>query len=266
MHSTLMLARASWLSAVSYRVRMLFSLASLLATVVPVYFVARALQPLMGPSIAGQGGQYFAFVIVGMLAFSFLSLSVTALPGAVGSGISSGTLEAMLATPVPVPALLAGLVGYGYAWATLKGALLLTLGWAMGMQIEWGRIAPALLILVLIVLAHAPFGLVAAALVLAFRTPGPLPQAVLVTSGLLGGVYYPTHVIPGWLQSVSAFLPLSYGLRALRRTLLEGLPLSAVAADLAILTGFVLALSALGAIAFAQALRYSRRTGTLAHY
>jgi ABC-type multidrug transport system permease subunit len=89
---------------------------------------------------------------------------------------------------------------------------------------------------------------------------------VLVLSGFLGGVYYPTHVIPSWLQNVSAFLPLTYGLRALRQTLLEGLPLRAVLPDVLVLVAFVALLFLVGAFAFRQALRYARRTGTLAQY
>ena len=40
---------------------------------------------------------------------------------------------------------------------------------------------------------------------------------MLAASTLLGGVYYPTTVIPSWLASASEFVPLGYGLRALRQ-------------------------------------------------
>ena len=56
-------------TAFSYRLNALFSVAGLLATVVPVYFVAKALQPVMAKSIQAEGGEYFAFVLVGMVAF-----------------------------------------------------------------------------------------------------------------------------------------------------------------------------------------------------
>jgi len=115
-------------------------------------------------------------------------------------------------------------------------------------------------------LAHLPFGLFGAALVLWFRTTGPLPKGVLAASGLLGGVYYPTQVIPAWLHTASAGLPLTYGLRSLRRVLLDGAPFSAVAGDLAILAAFATVLLALGAWTFDRALRDARRTGTLAQY
>ena len=61
-------------------------------------------------------------------------------------------------------------------------------------------------------------------------------------------------------------MPLSPGLRALRQTLLEGASLSSVMPDVLLLVGFVVLLNALGCLAFVEALRYARRTGTLAQY
>jgi len=82
----------------------------------------------------------------------------------------------------------------------------------------------------------------------------------------LGGVYYPTHVMPSWLPRLSDAIPLTYGLRALRMTLLEGIPFSAVIPDVATLIGFVLVLTALSLFALTEALHYARRSGTLAQY
>jgi hypothetical protein len=61
-------------------------------------------------------------------------------------------------------------------------------------------------------------------------------------------------------------VPLSYGLRALRRTLLDGAPVAASARDLAILGGGALALLAISLIVFSYALRYAKHAGTLAQY
>lgn len=266
MREAMALVRASWLTASSYRLNMVLSVIALLVTVVPFYFVAEALQPLMAGPIRDEGQDYFGFLIVGTVAFSFLSTAVTALPGAVGSGIRSGTLEALLATPARLPSVLGGLIGYGLLWTTVRATLLIALGLVLGVQVDWGNVALASGIIGMIVLAYLPLGIAAAALVLAFRTTGPLPQGVLIASGMLGGVYYPTHVIPSWIERISDVIPLTYGLRALRRTLLDGASLSAVATDLAVLAGFIVVLSVAAAMAFRLALGHARRAGTLAQY
>lgn len=266
MREAMALMRAGWLTATSYRLNMAFSVVALLVTIVPFYFVADALQPIMEDAISNEGQQYFGFLVVGTVAFSFLSAAVTALPGAVGSGIRSGTLEALLATPARLPAILGGLIGYGILWTALRATLLIAFGLLLGVRVDWGNVLLASGIVAMIVLAYLPVGLAAAALILAFRTTGPLPQGVLIASGMLGGVYYPTHVIPASIEGLSYVIPLTYGLRALRRTLLDGAPFSAVASDVAILGTFILVLSVAGAGAFALAMRYARRTGTLAQY
>jgi ABC-2 type transport system permease protein len=144
--------------------------------------------------------------------------------------------------------------------------VLLAGGWLLGASIAPASLPFALVILAVIVLAHAAIGLLSGAMVLAFRTAGPLSRLVLVASSLLGGVYYPTHVIPSWLRVVSEVLPLSYGLRALRRVLLQGASFSDVAPDLLILLGETAVLVALGVGVFSLAFRYARRQGTLAQY
>jgi ABC-2 type transport system permease protein len=264
--AALALLRAGWLSALSYRLEMALSVGGLLVLVVPLYFVAHALQPVMADSIRGQGGDYFAFVLVGIMAIHFLGPAVNALPGAVGSSIRSGTLEALLGTPASRASLLGGLVAYDLTWAVVRAAVLATAGIALGAWLEPAALLPALGVMALIVAAHLPFGLLAAALVLAFRTPGPLPRVAIAASVLLGGAYYPTEVIPDALRVASAAMPLTYGLRALRGLLLEGASPAAVAPDVAVLAVFAAGLLAVGALVFAAALRYARGAGTLAQY
>jgi len=266
MAEALALMRMSWLSAISYRLNMVISLGALLVSIVPLYFIANAIQPVIEDAIQTQGGEYFTFLLVGIVTFSFLTTAVNSLPGAIGGGIGSGTLEAMFATPARIPALIVGFMGYGFVWTAVRALVLLTAGLAFGAEYAIGSLFSAFLILLLIILAYVPIGLIGAAMVLVFRTTGPLPKIVLVFSGLLGGVYYPTHVIPSWLEHLSAIVPLTYGLRPLRQTLLEGMPLHAVMLDLTILCAFVVGLLAVGWIAFTKALRYSRKAGTLSQY
>jgi len=262
----LALIRAYGLTSLSYRLGTIVSVCGLVVSIVPAYFIAQALQPVMAKSIAHEGQQYFGFVVVGMIAFLLVATSLRALPEAIQSGIARGTLEALLATPTRLPVLLGGMAGYPVLSTMVQGAIALLTAWVLGAHVAWHRGLPALGILLLIILAHIPFGVVTASFVITFKTPGPLSLGVAMLSGFLGGVYYPTQVLPFWLHGVSAFLPLTYGLRALRRTLLDGAPFSAVASDVAVLAAFAVALVGASLLAFSRALRYARRAGTLAQY
>ncbi len=260
------LIRAAWLTAASYRVGMVFSLLGLLAVLLPLYFIANALQPTMQGAIGPEARQYFAFVVVGAAVFSLLSTCTTALPAALDGAIARGTFEVMLGTPARLSAICAGLMGYGLLWSVLRAGILVATAVALGAQVMWHSVPLGLLVLAITMLSYAGAGLILSALVLVFRTTGPLTAGLLTASMFLGGVYYPTRVIPSWVRDFASVFPITHGLRALRQIVLLGSPLTAVARDLETLTIMTALLLAVGAALFHIALRHARRTGTLSSY
>lgn len=257
---------AHWQALRTYRMQTLLSIVGLLLGIVPLYFVANAVQPIMAGSIAAEGGSAFGFLVIGLATFMLVSVAITALPQVTSDRIGSGVLEALLATPTSTAELFIGLNAFDLLFSALRASLLFAAAAVLGARFAPGALLPAAAILILIVTAHIPFGLIGAAMVIAFRNPGPLPKIIMMLSGLLGGVYYPTSVVPSWLQSVSEILPLSHGLRALRRVLLQHAPLSSVAPDLFALIVANVLLFLVAILAIGAALRYARIHGTLAQY
>lgn len=257
---------AAWRTALSYRVRFVMSLFSIVVMIVPLYFVSRALQPVMAPVIVTEGVHYFAFVTLGLFATNVVQSSLTAFPDSVRADLNSGFFEAVVSTPTGAGAVAVGLSGYSILRNTLRGAILVLAGAVLGINLVWSRLPEAFIIVILIVLAHFGIGLIAGALVIAFRTHGAIPQVVLLLSGLLGGVYYPTSVIPSWIERMSDAVPLAYGLRALRHTLLDGQGIQMVLDDLSILLTFATVLLATGAMAYRASLHYARQAGSLSQY
>ncbi|HEY7172911.1 MAG TPA: ABC transporter permease [Vicinamibacterales bacterium] len=260
------LVRAAWLTALSYRLQSFFSFVGLIVAVLPLYFITGALQPLMQGVIKTEAPEYFGYLIVGIVTFTFVQTAVGAMHGALGGEISTGSFEALLATPTSIPTLLAGMIGQAFTMTAFRAVVILAAAMVLGAKLALSGVIPALLALVLIVASYLPFGIVAAALVLGFRTTGPFPGLILTGSALFGGVYYPTQVIPSWLERVSTFIPLTYGLRALRRSLLDGAPLSASIFDLGVLCVATAVMLALSLAAFSWTMRYAKRAGTLAQY
>jgi ABC-2 type transport system permease protein len=264
--ASLALTRASWRTAKSYRVSFVLSFASLLVTIIPVYLLANALQPFMAEVIAGEGREYFGFVLLGTALLTFVSPALSSFASAVSGGLSSGFFEALLVTPTSLPSLLAGQTGYAFAWALARVVLLTIAGVLLGVDVHWLRLPEALLVITGVVGAYAGVGLVAAALVVSFRTNAAIPQGVLVVSTLMGGVYFPTSVLPAAVAPLAEWLPLTPGLRALRQTLLLGYPLSSVSGDLVHLLLLTALYVVIGVIALRWAFRYARRAGSLSQY
>jgi ABC-2 type transport system permease protein len=225
------------------------------------------LQSTVGQAIANEGGDYFGFLVIGMVAMAVIRTAVGTLPAEVGGAIGNGTFEALLGTPTRLVTILTGLIGYAFTWMAVRMVVFVVFAWLMGAHILWARVPAGLVLLMLIVVSHLPFGLIAAALIVAFRASGPLQSGVIWVSSIFGGAYYPTQAIPGYLVGISAFVPLTYGLRALRQVMLESnATFTMVAPDIARTLAFGTVLMAVGVIAFAASLKYARRAGTLAQY
>ena|SRR5438045_2768667 len=260
------LMRSAWLTASSYRVGMAMSLLGLAAVLLPLYFIAHALEPTMQESIKAESRQYFAFVVVGATIFSLISTCVTALPSALDGAIGRGTFEMILGTPARLRAICVGMMGYGVLWGLLRAAIVIAAATILGARITWTSAPAGALVIALTMLSYVGVGLLLASLVLTFRTTGPLSAAILTGSMFLGGVYYPTNVIPSWIHDLAAFLPLTYGLRALRQIVLLGDSLGMVWRDLTILLAATIVIMVAGCVSLALALRRARRTGTLYSY
>ena len=257
---------ASWRTATSYRMAMVISLAGLTFVVVPLYFIANALQPTMQHAISAEAQQYFGFVALGAICFSLISSCTTSLPSAIDGAIGRGTLEAILGTPARLAAVCTGLMGYGVIWALVRAIILLAAATLLGATIVWRGAPLGFAVLLLTMLSYAGLGLIFAAMILAFRTTGPFSAVLLTASMFLGGVYYPTTVIPSWVRDLAAFFPLTYGLRALRQLVLRGDSFAHVARDVQMLAAMTTVSLALGTAVFYLALQRARRVGTLSSY
>lgn len=260
------MVRASWVIAKSYKLNLVFSIVALFFTTLPFYFAANALQPVMGKVVQEQGGNYFGFVLLGLIAVSLLTSSLTGVYQAVSGSVGSGWLEAQMGTSTPIPVLLVGMSAYDFLWTLLRVTVLLVFGAILGVDVEWASLAYAVPVLLLLCAAYYGLGLLLAAMYLAFRTIGPAQSVIVTSSVLLGGVYYPTESIPSWIESLSIVVPTTYGLRAARQLVLDDASLAAVSGDVLTMAAIAAICLGVGALAFRTAFNHSRRRGTLSQY
>ena len=191
MHKVWALVRSNWLSASSYKLGFVFSFGSLVLSVVPMFFVAGALQNTMAGEIQGQGDQYFAFLVVGLIALNLVSSTIYALPGGLQTATSTGTLEALLATPTSVSALLVGLSGYEVLLALLRGLVMLIAAGIFGAHVAWLQLGASMPIVALVVLAHFPIAIIRPQWCSRSVRAGRCRSSCCMASTFLGGVYYP---------------------------------------------------------------------------
>jgi ABC-2 type transport system permease protein len=258
--------RRDWQAERSYRLAFLLGFGGIFFSVLVFYFVAQLLGEAAAPYLAVYGGDYFAFVLVGIAFQRFFGVGLTTFAGALRQAQTTGTLEAMLAAPARLSHVILASSLWSYGLTTLHVVLYLLAGALfLGVRVD-GNFPAALAVLALSALVFGSIGIFSAAFVMALKRGDPVTAAVSAVSTFFGGVYFPVEVLPGWLAPLSAILPVTYALRAMRLALLQGAGWGALAGDLLVLAGFAAALLPLSLWAFRYAVRRAQVDGSLAHY
>jgi ABC-2 type transport system permease protein len=127
---------------------------------------------------------------------------------------------------------------------------------------------PLLALLVVAAALPATYGLgfAFASLVIAAREANAFVFLVRGLIMIFCGITYPISILPGWMQSVAAWLPPTYAIRGIRLALLTPATLADVAPDILALLGFGVVWLVIGYVTFNWTERRARRTGTLGQY
>ncbi|HEX9371283.1 MAG TPA: ABC transporter permease [Roseiflexaceae bacterium] len=251
---------------VSYKAGFVFRIAAPLVNVAIYYFIARVFGSVAAPYLQLYGGNYFAFVVIGVAFADYLGLGISAIGNSIRDGQVTGTLELMLLSPTRLTTVLLSSTLWSYLFASLTVAVYLTAGITLGMRLDSANVPFALLSLIISVVSFNALGLFAASLIILMKRGDPLGWAIRVTSAVLGGVFYPMNVLPGWLRALAQALPLTHALELMRRSLLNGEGWAELQGEMLTLIGLTALLLPLGLLACALAVRVARMDGSLSHY
>jgi ABC-2 type transport system permease protein len=250
----------------SYKAGFLLRASAALVNVAIYYFISRVFGSVAAPYLKAYGGSYFAFVVIGVAFSDYLGLGISAIGNSIRDGQATGTLELMLLSPTRLTTVLLSSTLWSYIFSSISVIIYLLAGVALGMRLDQVNLPFALLSLAVSVVSFNALGLFSASLIILMKRGDPLGWAIRVSSAILGGVFYPVDVLPGWLRSLGQALPLTHALELMRRSLLNGAGWSELHNDLLALIGLTVVLLPLGLLACALAVRVARTDGSLSHY
>lgn len=251
----------------SYKAGFLMDLLGVFFTAATYYFVAKLFGAAAAPFLSAYGGDYFAFVLIGVAFAAYQNVGLNSFSQSLRQEQFLNTLEPLLATPVSTPQFLVGSSLWDFLYATLRVALYLAVGAGFfGFHLGRANLAPALAVLGLTLAAFMGLGVFAASFIMLFKRGNPVTWILESTSNLLGGVYFPLAALPLGLKKAALFVPMTHSLEGLRRTLLMGAGWREIAPQLIWLSGFVVVMWPIGILAFTRSVRRARADGTLAHY
>lgn len=251
----------------SYRLEAAIYALSVLLHAGTFYFVARMLGKAAVPALADYGGDYYPFVLVGIAFSAYQAAGLRAFTRSLREEQCLGTLEQVLASPARIPVLLLAWAQWDFLYATAEVLLYLLLGAGL-FGLSFGRCNPSAAFCVLLpaLAAFMGLGLLSAAFVMRFKRGDPVAWLLGAASELLGGVYFPVILLPPWLKAFSSALPMTHALEGLRRSLLQGVPLSGVLPQALALSAFAALSVPLGLFCFQKSLNAARSDGSLGHY
>lgn len=214
----------------------------------------------------GLTGGYFAYAAVGLVVLTIVQVSVGSFALKLREEQTTGTFEALVATPISPSLMVLSSAVYDLIRATVSGLLVMAAAvvlFGLRFDVNPASIGTALLALVGCLGLFASVGIAVAALEVVFKRMTGLVGMLIAGLGLLAGVYYPVEVLPAPLETVANALPLTWGIDVLRASLLGGEVDAGRLGGLFASAALLLPAALLG---FTAAVRRARQTGTVGQY
>ena len=230
------------------------------------YFTAQFLDAGASASVTQYGGNYLAYVVVGVLLNQICLAALNGPFTTISDAFWDKRLETYRLSIHGIWANVLGRMGWAVGFSlALQGAALVVLLLVGGLGLRTDINLPLVfLVSLLLVAANAGLGVAGASLFFLLEVKSgqdPITWAYRYLVMLVSGLYVPLTILPGWLRAIGGVLPQTYGLAAIRALVLTS-------ADAGLVWGSLIGLLITSAVAIAAgygmlawALRRAERRG-----
>jgi ABC-2 type transport system permease protein len=237
-----------------------------IVTSLSVAYIGLALSEISGVAVDdAMVSRTVLYLLVGTIAWRFLGIIFENIGEVIAWERWEGTIEQTFMSPVPRFTHLIGMCGATLVRATAFSiAILGAVTLFVPVDLSRANVLSALVLLAVGALAFVGLGIASASFPLLWTEKG-LQMAYIVQAVVLlvSGVYYPTDVLPAWMQVLSTISPATYVIEGMRLALLDGADLITLWPKVwpALVVGVVSV--PLGLRLFVEVERYAKRTGRL---
>ena len=248
---------------ISYRLVLIFNLASIVFGVATYFFMGEAVVGKLG----AYGSTYFPYVIIGIVTSNLLLAATSGLATQLSQDLQAGTLEMLFCYPHRPLKLLLAMSSWSFVFALLVSVMQFAVAvCCFDLSIHWRGLPAALLILLASLLTFYALGLLSAILILRFKRGNPIQWLLATSQVLLGGVYFPTETLPSGLNKLANCLPLVHSIEGMRQALLVGSTMDVIARPLVGLCVLGGVLFIVAIIALKKVLYWLRLHGSFVQY
>ncbi|WP_183877451.1 ABC transporter permease [Pedobacter sp. AK017] len=251
----------------SYKLNFIQSLFTSIFPIVSFFFIGKMVAGNHLAELEKYGGRYFPFVLIGIAFVRFFQLAVDTFSTNIKRAQMAGCLEAILSAQTDPKAIVVMSSLYSFLSAGLQLVLMFLIAVIfLGYDFSTANVPATMLTLTASLIIFISLGIFSAAGTVIFKQGEPIGWIFGVASALLGGAMFPVAVMPGWLQQLSLFFPLTYALDALRLALLKGNSIIMLSQQLFILGGMAVFAFPLSLKTFEWAIEKGKKDGTLMQY
>jgi len=260
------LKRDFWIS-ISYKLPFLIQIIGIIFSLFIFYYVSKLVGSGQNNILDRYGGSYFSFLLIGIAFSDFFLTSINSFAEEIRKGQLFGTLEAILVTPLSVPKILIYSSCYNYIFSSFRFMLYFLFG-KIFFDLTFSSINFFLVVIVfmLSLFSFWGIGMISATFVIIFKQSSPLKWLLGSSTGLLGGIFYPSDILPTYLQCFSNLLPITHSIEALRLILFKGADFYDIKSQVIVLSVFAVLLFSLGLYTFKIGLKIAKKNGSLLHY
>jgi ABC-2 type transport system permease protein len=261
-HAFLAVMRRDLHVYLSYRTRLVSQVLTALFSLTLFYYVSR----LVHVSGFNSHSAYFGFVVVGISLISVLYSSFS-IPELVRQELVAGTFDRLLLSPFGAIRSVIAMSLFPMVFSFVLAALTLTLGCVIfGLQLHWSTVPLAVPVMLLVVLSFLPFGILFAALTVVVKQGSVGTSWVIALLSIIGGLYFPVSLLPGWLQTAAKLQPFTAATDLLRHLLVDSSLGESPQTALLKLAAFAAVLLPGSILLLARAIRFGQRRGTIIEY
>ncbi|HMC49590.1 MAG TPA: ABC transporter permease [Solirubrobacterales bacterium] len=247
---------------ISYRTQFVSQVLGPLFSLVVFYYISKL---LTSNTLQSPGG-YFGYVVIGLAIVQILTISLGVMPMTIRQELVSGTIERFLVSAHgPVNGIF-GTMLFPLVNALFSGTLLLVFAAVIfGLPLAATAVL-AIPVALLGTFAFMPFALILVSMVIAFKQVSSASQFIVTAVAIVGGLYFPIALLPGWIEWAAEVQPFTPATDLLRHLLVDTPLEHSAALDLGKLVAFTVVLFPVAIACLRTSIRYGQRTGTIAEY
>lgn len=191
------------------------------------FFVSLFLNDYAGPSLNEYGGDFVAYMVIGVIFFSNANKIMNSPFQSLSAAFWDKRLEVYNSASFGIWAFIMGRVMWSFIFNMIIQMSVLAVGiFALKLNISSNiKIIPALIFYFLFLLISFGIGLIGASMFFTLEVKQgrePVTWFMNVIARIFSGVYYPIAVLPAAILFVSKLLPHTYALQGIRLIMING--------------------------------------------